>query len=418
MTNIDIRKPAEPDRMARNEQALQHRPDAAAMAPRVTVLDSLPAAEAVWRTLEARAVLTPYQRYDWVEALTAAHGNGGGTIAIAVVFSGAQAVALLPLLVTSRWGMRQAEPLGAQSSNAGWMIVDPAFAPRLDRSALDVIFSRIRKATGADLVAIYNQPTEWQGVANPLLAFPHQPAPDHFYGGPLGTDRLSSNRMRNILRGRRRLGETIGPVSLKQATTVEEIDAYHAAFLSQRGARFAEMGVGNVFAEDWFVRFFKAAARQGLGAKRPILRFHALHAGDEILATAFGTYCGSHYSQYINSTTTQGPAVKYSLIAILLHDLVEELHADGITSIDIGLGDFSYKEIWAEKLTVHDSVIALSGKGRLAAPLLLGLRRLKRLIKQNRRLFDLAKRLRALTQRPAAPGAGTTSSAREDESGK
>lgn len=387
--------------------------DHAAVELSVTVLDSLAAAEPSWRALEEHGVLTPYQRYDWIAAFVAARGLEGGSMAIAVVSSRGRPVALLPLRITEGWGLSQAEPIGADSSNAGWMIVDPAVAPRLRQPELDAIFAGIGKATGADLVAIYNQPAEWQGLANPLLAFPHQAAPDHFYGGQLGLERLSANRIRNIQRGRRRLSETMGPVGLRQATTRQEVDVYHAAFQRQRDARFVEMGLGNVFAEDWFVRFFRAAAHKGLGARRPILRLHALHAGDEILATAFGTYSGSHYSQYINSTATEGPAVKYSLISILLHELVEELQAEGITSIDIGLGDFPYKELWADKLAVHDSVIPLSGKGRLAAPLLLGLRRLKRIVKRNPSLFKLAKRLRALTLRRGAPGA-----AREDDCGK
>jgi CelD/BcsL family acetyltransferase involved in cellulose biosynthesis len=384
---------------------------------RVTVFDTIEAAEAPWRALEKTAILTPYQRYEWVKALLASRGLGG-QCAIAVVDQGGAPVAALPLVVASRWGIKLAEPIGADINNTGWMIVDPAFSQGLGRSELDFIFAEIGKATGADLVALYNQPLDWQGLANPLLAFPHQPGPDHFYCGPLSTDKLSNNRIRNILRGRRRLGETMGPVSLRRATTPEDIDTYHEAFLRQRGARFAELGIANVFAEDWFVRLFKAAALQSLGAEQPILRFHALYAGDQILATALGTYSGNHYSQYINSTATEGPAVKYSLIAILLHELVEELNAEGVTSIDIGLGDFAYKELWTEKLTVYDSVIALSGKGGLSAPLLRSARALKRTIKQDKRLFELAKGLRALVQRRGAPGAGATSSASEDDSGK
>lgn len=378
-------------------------PQSAAAVPEVAVLRSLAEAEPVWRELEARAVLTPYQRYDWIAALTAAQGVDDGDVAIATVCFGSRPVALLPLLVRRRWGARFAEFIGAGSSNAGWMIVDPAFAQRLDRNALAEVFAQIRKATGADLVVLHDQPAEWQGVPNPLLAFPHQPGPDSFYGGPLGTDRLSANRIRNIMRGRRRLAETMGPVRLVQATTPEEIDRYHAAFLRQRDVRFADMGVGNVFGEDWFVRFFRQAARRSLGKERPILRLHALFAGDELLATSVGTYCGSHYSHYINSTATDGPAVKYSLIGILLHALVEELRDEGITSFDVGLGDFAYKELWAEKHMAYDGAIALSTKGRLAASLLLGLRRLKRTIKHNPRLFKLAKRLRMLT-RGGAPG--------------
>ena len=405
--------------MVENKQLLsldETRPPAVAAEPRVVVLDSLAAAEPVWRDLEARAVLTPYQRYDWVEAIVAAQGITRATIAIAVVSFGDRPVALLPLLVTARWGVRVAELIGAACSNAGWMMVDPAHAPRFGKPELDSVFAEIGRVTGADVVTIYDQPADWQGIANPLLAIPHQPGPDHFYYGPLGTDRLSANRIRNIMRGRRRLAETMGPVRLVQATTPEEIDRYHAAFLRQRDVRFADMGVSNVFAEDWFIRFFRRAARSGLGKERPILRLHALFAGDELLATSVGTYCGSHYSHYINSTATEGPAVKYSLIGILLHALVEELRDEGITSFDVGLGDFAYKELWAEKLTVYDGALALSPRGRLAAPLLLALRRLKRGIKQNPRLFKLAKRLRILA-RGGARGSGETGSVGEGHGG-
>jgi CelD/BcsL family acetyltransferase involved in cellulose biosynthesis len=405
MPKTDVSSPVAPG-PSRHEQLLAQRvgnADPAATDLQVLVLESLTEAEPSWRALEERAVLTPYQRYDWIEAYVAARGLEGGSVAIAVSFSKGRPVALLPLLVTRTWGISRAEPIGAASNNAGWMIVDPDFAPRLDRPQLEAIFAEIGKTTGADLVAIYSQPAEWQGVVNPLLAFPHQPAPDHLYAGPLSKDKLSTNRTRNIQRGKRRLSETMGTVCLKRATTRQEIDLYHAAFQRQRSARFAEMGVGNIFAEDWFVNFFKGAAGRSLDAERPTLRFHALFAGDEILATAVGTYSGNHYSQYINSTATEGPAVKYSLIGILLHELIEELQREGITTIDIGLGDFAYKELWTDRVIVHDSVIPLSGKGRLAAPLLLGLRRLKRTIKQNRRVFELAKRFRALTLRRGDP---------------
>lgn len=370
---------------------------------KVTCYGSLEASEPVWRQLEARAVLTPYQRYDWIAAFAAAQG-ASAEFAVTVVRFGNSPVALLPLWIRSRWGVRTAEFIGSKNSNADWMIVDPDVSGQLGRPQLEAVLAEVRRTAGIDLFVASNQPAEWSGVANPLLTFPHQAAPDHLYGGPIGTHRLSANRTRNIMRGRRRLAETIGPVRLVQAATSDEVDAYHAAFLRQRSARFAEMGVDNIFAEDWFVRFFKSAANRSLGMQRPILRLHALFAGDDILATAFGTYCGTHYSQYINSTAVDGPAVKYSLIGILLHELVVELQREGIETIDIGLGDFAYKELWAEQLAVYDTVVPLTGKGRVVAPQLLALRRLKRGIKQNPRLFGIAKRLRRLAHGRRAAG--------------
>ena len=368
------------------------------IALRYDVFETLAAAEPVWLALEARAVFTPYQRFDWIAALLAARPLGRERLAIVVVKDGDRPVALLPLVIRSRLGVRTARIVGWDIGNGDWMGMDQGFARKLDRPLLDRLLADIARLTGADLLALHSQPESWNGLGNPLLALPHQPAPDHFYTGSLGTEHLNAKRIRNIERGRRRLEEAIGPVRLERAATPEAIDAVHAEFLRQRGIRFREMGVANIFAEDWWQAFFKSAARMGLGSQRPVMALHALYAGDQIIATSCGSYCGDHYSQYINSTT-DGPAAKYSLMGILLYLLVEELKGEGIRTIDMGLGDFEYKLDWTGQQTVHDSVIALSPAGTMAGAVLQGLRTAKRVIKQNPRLWRLATTIRSLLNR-------------------
>lgn len=368
--------------------------DAAAAELHVRVYDSIDAAADPWLTLERTALLTPYQRLGWIRALAEARGLEG-RCAIAVIERGTRPVALLPFVVRRRLGVRTAEIIGSDIGNADWLVMERSIVPELTPETLRRLFSDIG---GIDMVSLTNQPQGWQGVANPMLAFPHQPAPDHLYSGPLGAEgveQLSSKRIRNIQRGRRRLEESMGPVSLRRADTPADIAKVHETFLEQRGARFTEMGVRNIFAEDWFVRFFRGAAEASLGSDRPALRFHALYAGDEIVATSCGSYAGTHYAQFINSTAS-GPAAKYSLMGILMYDLVAELSAMGITSIDMGLGDFEYKTDWTERQVVYDGVVPLTAAGRLAAPAWLGLRRAKRAIKQNDKLFSLFKRMRGM----------------------
>jgi CelD/BcsL family acetyltransferase involved in cellulose biosynthesis len=384
------------DATSADEAAMRHdaEEEAAAAELRVRVFDSIEAAAEPWLALEATGILTPYQRYGWVKTLAEARGLPGRT-AIAIVEHSTRPVALFPFVVRRRFGVRTAEIIGADIGNTDWLVMERSLAPRLTPDALRRLFGEIG---GVDMVSLVNQPESWLGVANPMLAFPHQAAPDHFYFGPIGgggVEQLSSKRIRNIQRGRRRLEEMMGQVTLRRAETPDEIDKVHRTFLEQRGARFTEMGVKNIFAEDWFVRFFRNAAEASLGAERPIARFHALYAGDEIVATSFGTYAGTHYSQFINSTAA-GPAAKYSLMGILMYDLVAELTAMGITSIDMGLGDFEYKTDWTERQLVYDGIVPLTMAGRLAAPALLALRRAKRAIKQNDRLFALLKRMRGM----------------------
>lgn len=378
---------------------------------RLAVYDSVEAAEMPWRALEQTAVLTPYQRYDWIKPLLDSRPLDGGRCAIAIVHDASGPVALFPFAVVSHLGVKVASIIGSDIGNADWLIMHREAAAQLTPAVLTRLFAEAGgQVGGIDVVVLNSQPASWLGLANPLMGFLHQPAPDHLYIAPVTpegeTGRLSHKHFRNIQRGKRRLEETFGPVALRSAGSIEEIARVHATFVEQRNVRFAQMGIPNLFADDWFVDFFKRAAAVSLGSDRPALRFHALYAGDEIVATACGAYCGSHYSQYINSTAS-GPAAKYSLIGILLHQLIAELATKGITSIDMGLGDFDYKADWTDKQEVFDGAIGVTPVGKLAARVILGLRGLKRSVKQNPRLFGMFKRLRAITVKGNQPKADT-----------
>lgn len=391
---------------------------AAAGPLRITVFDTIEAAEAPWRALEKTAIFTPYQRYDWIKALFDSRGLDGKRCAVAVIENETGLAALFPFAIGRRFGVSTAEIIGADIGNAGWLPVQRGAALRLTPAVLMQIFAAIgRVVAGLDMVFLRNQPETWLGLDNPLLAFQHQPAPDHLYVAPIdpATPRahLNGKRIRNLQRGRRRLEEAMGPVTLRRADSIDEIERVHAAFLQQRGARFAQMGVRNIFAEDWFVAFFKRAAAISLGSDRPALRFHALYAGDQIVATSCGACAGTHYSQYINSTAS-GPAARYSLMGILMYELVAEFAGMGITSLDMGLGDFDYKSDWTDKQLVYDSVIPVTAAGRIAAPVVRGLRRLKRAIKQNETLFGLFKRLRAMMLKSKDQDDGATTAPAPD----
>ena len=228
-----------------------------------TVFETLDAAGPVWRDLEARAVFTPYQHFDWIAAWHEAGGTSG-RLAVVVIEADGRAVALLPLEIGRRLGLRRATLIGAEMGNADWMVLDPGAAPLLTRERIAGLLAEAGRAVGGiDLVSLYDQPAQWGGVANPLLAFPHQAGPDHFHFGSLdgrpSFDRFDDKRLANLNRRKRKLAEMLGPVELRAATTVEEIDRMHHAFLEQRAARFAQMGVANIFSEPRFVRFMREA---------------------------------------------------------------------------------------------------------------------------------------------------------------
>jgi CelD/BcsL family acetyltransferase involved in cellulose biosynthesis len=376
----------------------RHRDDPAETARlAVKVHDSLAAAEPVWRQLEPSALMTPYQRFDWIAGWLAARGPEG-RLAITVIEKDGKPMALLPLEIGNRLGLRRATIIGADIGNSDWMIMLPEAAPLLTANVLrECLADAARQAGGIDLISLYDQPRSWAGIDNPLLAFPHQPGPDHFHFGARGEeqsfDRLDDKRLANLERRKRKLAQMMGPVTLRAASTVEEIDVIHAAFLEQRAARFAQMGIANIFAEPHFVRFMREGAIHALGDARPTLIFHALYAGDTIVATACGTFHRNHHSQYINATAG-GEVAKFRLIGILMHELFADCVARGTTTIDMGLGDFDYKGDWTEPQPAYDGVIPLTVLGQAGGTAMLAARRLKRAIKQHDRLWNLAKKLR------------------------
>lgn len=372
----------------------------------VTVHDSFEAAKPDWLALEATGVLTPYQQYGWITAWHAARG-AKGRLALVVIRAADGPVALLPLEIGRKAGLRRATIIGAEIGNSDWMILRREAAPLLTRETLLALLREAaQQAGGFDLISLYDQPQEWDGLANPLLAFPHQPGPDHFFFAARGQtpsfDRFDAKRLANFKRRQRKLAEAHGTVEFRTATTPDEIDAVHAAFLEQRGARFAQQGIANIFGQPDFVRFFRAGAIASLGTgERPAMLFQALYAGDEIVATSFGTFCGAHYSQYINSTAA-GEVAKFRLIGLLMQELFADCARRGATSIDMGLGDFDYKTDWTEPVSAYDGMIPLTAAGRLGGSAILMARRLKRMIKQHDALWSAAKKLRALLagQRP------------------
>lgn len=370
----------------------------------VRLWSSLAQAEPAWRALERDGLLTPYQGFDWISQLSAARGERDAVKVVEFSADG-RAVALLPLILRRRAGMVLGEIYGSDLSNSDWLI--QARDVTLDPGALATAFALLRADLGRlDVLRFSNLPPSWEGVGNPLLAFPHQPAPDHFYVAPMGAGaepRLTKKRRVDIVRGKKRLEEQFGPVTLHRADTVAAIERAHAAFLAQRGQRFAEMGIANIFAEPYFVRFFHDAAIAGIGHAKPALCFHTLEAGGEVLATAIGTCTNRHYSQYINSNT-DGPAAKYSLIGLLMLELSAELDAAGITSIDMGIGDFAYKTAWADRTEVFDLLIPLSPGGQVLAGALRLTAGIKRTIKQNEALWSLAKRVRGALLRRGDAG--------------
>lgn len=365
-----------------DEEAHSKQRDVPALEARI--FKFLAAAEPVWRALEERGVYTPYQRFDWIKGYVDAGFDPSPELAIMVLSEADKAIALFPFQIVRRFGIRVAQIIGMPISNGDSIIFDPDHASALTPDVLRKCLAQLR----VDLVSFHCVAQEIDGHPNPLLAFGGDPAPDNLYFNDLAPgatpyieQSLPHKRRTNIRRSQRRLEEHFGTVRLHRAATPGEVDAILEIFLDQRGRRFAQMGVENIFARPAFRQFFRDLALQCLDQPRPAISLDALYAGERIVATSIGTFGPNHYSQYINSTD-YGEASRYTLMGVTLSLLVDDLRAAGITSLDMGLGDFDYKTDWTRREAVFDIVVAVSGRGRVATPLLRKARALKRRIKQ------------------------------------
>lgn len=365
------------------------------------VFDDLAAVEPTWRGLETQAITTPYQRFDWIAAYLAAGFEPDADRAYVVLYDHGEPIALLPLTVKTRLGLRMTQIIGMPISNVDGLVFDPAHADRITPEAIRTMFAALADAGHpTDVVSFHCLSKDWAGIANPLLAFPHALAPNRLYVeslepfNPQGKYALPKHRRKNIRYSRRKLEDEFGPLRLVQAQTPEEVVVIEEAFLAQRARRFAVMGVENIFAKPEFRRFFIDLATSQIGERRPAMALHALYAGDTVLATSIGTFANTHYSHYMNSTT-DGDAARYSIIGVLLTMLLDQLRSEGIASFDIGLGDFDYKYDWSTPIDVYDCLVPLTVRGHLAVPALSAARRAKRLVKQTPALWRAARKVQS-----------------------
>lgn len=367
--------------------------------PRIGMIEGLAEAEPVWRRLEAEGRATAYQRFDWcaarLAALPAPHA-----VRVAVIGHPGTPLALLPLAVEKRFGVRHGRMLGSELGNADSLIVSAEGLERLTPETVRALMPAIGKAAGLDTLMLHNIAPEREGWREPLAALDRMPSASRLYRSHIGStalpfidNGLTSKLRANIRRGMRRIEETSGPVKLVRVTEPALFSRVHREFNAQRDARFAQMGLDNPFATPDMCALFEELARRGLGGKNPFFLVHALMAGDEILATSFGLRSGSHFSQYINSTSL-GPASKYSLMGILIGLMLDELLEDGIVSFDMGVGDFAYKTDWTEPVEVYDALVPVTARGELVLQFEGAALFAKRVIKRTPALWSFAQRLR------------------------
>jgi CelD/BcsL family acetyltransferase involved in cellulose biosynthesis len=312
-------------------------------------------------------------------------------------------VALVCLGLETQGPFRVARFLGGKESNLNLGLFRPGTT--LTRADLETLLRQAAAALGParpDVFVLQYQPLEWLRTTNPFALLPHQDSPNFTYAAKLDPDaekffasKFSKDGWKKLRRKEARMA-ALGPIAFITNDTPAHADTILDAFFQQKIARCREQGIDSDFAEPAMRNFLEILTRPS-GDTAPCLEFSALAIGERITATFAGGEHGGSFTGTVNSYDADIEITKTSPGQLLLLRLIKSLCETGIENLDFGIGEASYKSQYCD-LTVplFDTILPISFKGRLFAFYEASRLRFKGVIKGNRRLFDLLRRLQRL----------------------
>jgi CelD/BcsL family acetyltransferase involved in cellulose biosynthesis len=359
---------------------------------------------AAWADLETSVPCSIYQTRAWLLPWIATLGRKAAIAPLFVLASAADGhlTALLCLGLQQCGPIRIATFLGGKDSNFNIGLVRTGHS--WTAADLRLLLSRAARNLGRDApdaFLLVNQPHAWGGAGNPFAALPHQPSPSAAFGTALDAraedffaKKLSKESRKKLRKKESRLAETGLPTHLV-AVTADERKAILDRFFEQRLERFRAQNIASDFDDPQmraFIEHASAHGPHGIG-----MELHALKAGERIVAVYGGGAHDGQWSGMFNSFDADVEIAKTSPGDLLLMKVIATQCAAGLRYFDLGIGEARYKATFCdEAIPLFDTFIPVSLKGWAYIQLHAASLRIKRMVKQNARLFSLVKRLRAL----------------------
>lgn len=356
----------------------------------------------------ASALFAPAQSASWVRNWVA---ETGADIVIATLRTEGRPALSLALETVRRGPFRVARFAGGRHANGNFAAVDPRLLPVVDEAAIRSLFAAIANARpDIDLVSLERLLPDLDGVANPFAASPNFPSPNLSLAVDLagGFDALlargSGKRKRKKHRSQTRKFEAVGSFRRIEARTGEDVDRLLDAFFEMKAARFAKMGIANVFGDAEIRAFFRALFADALTEEKPSFVLHALEVADKLRAVTGSSRSGQRLICEFGAIAEDDLAHS-SPGDFLFFDNIQEACELGFSVYDFSVGDEPYKRLWCDIEVQHFEVLApLTLKGRALAMTMRQGTRAKAFIKNNPTVWKLTKLLRRRTagQRAAA----------------
>ncbi|PBB18769.1 GNAT family N-acetyltransferase [Mesorhizobium sp. WSM4313] len=355
----------------------------------------------------ASALFAPAQSASWVSNWAAATG---ADMVVATLSCDGRPALSLALEIVRRGPFKVARFAGGRHANGNFAAADPRFLPAIDGQAIRSMFKAIARARpDIDLISLERLLPDLDGVANPLAALPGFPSPNLALAVDLGggfdalLSRASGKRKRKKHRSQTRKFEAVGTFRRIEARTPEEVDRLLDAFLSMKEARFAKMGIANVFGDRQVRDFFRALFADALAEEKPPFLLHGLDVAGKLRAVTGSSRSGKRLICEFGAIA-EDDLSSASPGDFLFFDNIQEACELGFDVYDFSVGDEPYKRLWCDIEVQHFEVLApLTLKGRVLAAGLRQGARAKAFIKNNPTVWKLTKMLRRKAAGQAAP---------------
>ena len=361
----------------------------------------------LWQRLEAQPAVTFHQSRIWANAWSKV--TGAQLILVTLEHDGVP-IALLPLEIRRKGGLNIAQFAGTAFSNENTGLVDLGSVDAIGKvSNAELAIALNQAGLDADIVIFDKMPPE-AAARPPFSALPRVFHQNPSFQLPLFKDfsavlaQINGKRRRKKYRVSERRLEAIGGyrhiIGENDAKALRLLDT----FLAQKRVRLAAQGLPNVFGDPGVQAFLADLAVTRHPDGRPALELHGIemsggeHEG-KIIAVA-GLTAKDHHVTCQFGSIDEEIGTEASAGELLFFRMIERAALAGNAVFDFGVGDQLYKRSWCPQRTeLVDCYATLNLKGRIAAPLITGVIRLKRTIKTSPTLHKMAAWLRGLLVR-------------------
>lgn len=361
----------------------------------------------LWRRLEADPAITFHQSRAWVEAWSS--GTKAEIFFVTLERDGT-AIALLPLEIKTAGGLRVARFAGTAYSNENTGLIDTDRSINAGPDLAVKLAEALSQAGLAADIVLFDKLTPETAEHSPFSALPRVHHQNPSFQLPLSADfdavlaQINGKRRRKKFRVSERRLEALGGYNHITGDTDDQALRLLDTFLTQKSVRLAAQGLPDVFASPGIRAFLRQLATTRDGQGRPALELHGIElTGEEyagqIISVAGLTIKEGHVTCQFGSINEE-IAPDVSAGELLFYRMIKRAAEAGHRVFDFGVGDQLYKRSWCPQRTeLLDCYLPLNIKGRLAAPLIAGVIRLKRIIKTSPLLHRIAAGLRGLMLR-------------------